>query len=199
MCQFLFNSDSSQRHRKYNPTRVTACNLLKVRYIRAKKDLGRVLCFKYLSVPAFVVVQQKCVNAPKMPQCVSIPKFVYILMWTGPLCVFSESTLNCTGTKSIPNLPFCEFALELHLIVIRADLTERFVLQHQFLNTYILFDFMFQFNAPFVYYIYQLPLHVSSHIVLIIRRIHCIHTASGSLYVTLLRWPFSAQAVRGVL
>ena len=43
---------------------------------------------------------------------------------------------------------------------------------------------MFQLNAPFVYYIYQLPLHVSSNIVLIIRRIHCIHTASGSLYVT---------------
>ena len=47
------------------------------------------------------------------------------------------------------------------------------------------FDFMFQLNAPFVYYIYQLPLHVSSNIVFIIRRIHCIHTASGSLYVTL--------------
>ena len=42
-------------------------------------------------------------------------------------------------------------------------------------------------NAPFVYYIYQLPLHVSSNIVPIIKRIHCIHTASGSLYVTLLR------------
>ena len=37
-------------------------------------------------------------------------------------------------------------------------------------------DFMFQLNAPFAYYIYQLPLHVSSNIVLIIRRIHCIHT-----------------------
>ena len=51
----------------------------------------------------------------------------------------------------------------------------------------VIFDFMFQFNAPFVCYIYQLPLHVSSNIVPIIRRIHCIHTASGSLYVTLLR------------
>ena len=50
-----------------------------------------------------------------------------------------------------------------------------------------IFDFMFQLNAPFVCHIYQLPLHVSSNIVLIIRRIHCIHTASGSLYVTLLR------------
>ena len=60
----------------------------------------------------------------------------------------------------------------------------------------VIFDFMFQLNAPFVYYIYQLPLHVSSNIVLIIRRIHCIHTASGSLYVTLLRWPLSAQAFR---
>ena len=59
----------------------------------------------------------------------------------------------------------------------------------------VIFDFMFQLNAPLVYYIYQLPLHVSSHIVLIIRRVHCIHTSSGSLYVTLLRWPFSAQAV----
>ena len=63
----------------------------------------------------------------------------------------------------------------------------------------VTFDFMFQLNVPFVYYIYQLPLHVSSNIVLIIRRIHCIHTASGSLYVTLLRWPLSAQTVRGPL
>ena len=30
------------------------------------------------------------------------------------------------------------------------------------------------------------------------RRIYCIHTASGSVYVTLLRWPLSAQAVRGL-
>jgi hypothetical protein len=62
----------------------------------------------------------------------------------------------------------------------------------------VIFHFMFQLNAPFVYYIYQLPLRVSSNTVLIIRRIHCIHTASGSLYVTLLRWPLSAQAVRGL-
>ena len=61
----------------------------------------------------------------------------------------------------------------------------------------VIFDFMFQLNAPFVYYIYHIPLHVSSNTVLIIRRIHCIHTASGSLYVTL-RWPLSAQAVRGL-
>ena len=51
----------------------------------------------------------------------------------------------------------------------------------------MLFDFMFQLNALFFYYIYHIPLHVSSNIVLIIRRIHCIHTESGSLYVTLLR------------
>jgi len=56
---------------------------------------------------------------------------------------------------------------------------------------------MFQRNAPFVYYIHRIPLHVSSNVVLIIRRIHCIHTASGSLYATLLRWPLSAQAVTG--
>ena len=105
----------------------------------------------------------------------------------------------------------------------------------------VIFDFMFQLNAPFVYYIFfiflymfrailwsssggsvvytqhlvlcmslflgdrsvhrqledaHIPLHVPSNIVLIIRRIYCIHTASGSLYVTLLRWPLSAQAVR---
>jgi len=59
-------------------------------------------------------------------------------MWTGPLCASSESTLNCTGTKSIPNLPFCLVTLELHLSVIRADSTERLVLQHQYQNTYIL-------------------------------------------------------------
>ena len=45
---------------------------------------------------------------------------------------------------------------------------------------------------------FHIPLHVSSHIVLTIRRVYCIYTASGSLYVTLLRWPFSAQAVRGL-
>ena len=61
----------------------------------------------------------------------------------------------------------------------------------------VIFDFMFQLNAPFLYYIYHIPLHVSSNFMLILRRIHCIHTASGSLYVTLLRWPLSAQAVRG--
>ena len=59
-----------------------------------------------------------------------------------------------------------------------------------------IFDFMFQLNAPFLYYIYYVPLHVSSNFLLIIRRIHCIHSASGSLYVILLRWPLSAQAVR---
>ena len=37
----------------------------------------------------------------------------------------------------------------------------------------------------FLYYIYHIPLHVLSNIMLIIRRIHCIHKASGSLYVTL--------------
>ena len=63
---------------------------------------------------------------------------------------------------------------------------------------HFIFDFMFQLNAPFLYYIYHIPLHVSSNFMLIIRRIHCIHTASGSLYVTLLRWPLSAQAVRGL-
>ena len=56
---------------------------------------------------------------------------------------------------------------------------------------------MFQLNAPFLYYIFHIPLHVSSNNVLIMR-IHCIHTASGSLCVTLLRWPLSAQAVRGI-
>jgi len=58
------------------------------------------------------------------------------------------------------------------------------------------FDFMFQLNAPFLYYINHIPLHVSSNTMFIIRRIHCIHTASGSLYVTLLRWPLSALAGR---
>ena len=62
----------------------------------------------------------------------------------------------------------------------------------------MIFDFMFQLNAPFVYYIYHIPLHVSSNIVLIIRRIHCIHTASGSLYVTLLSPP-TACALSGHL
>ena len=59
----------------------------------------------------------------------------------------------------------------------------------------VIFDFMFQLNAPFLYYIYHIPIHVSRNFMLIIRRIHCIHTASGSLYVTLLRWPLSAQAL----
>jgi len=49
----------------------------------------------------------------------------------------------------------------------------------------VTFDFMFQLNAPFLYYIYHIPLHVSSNFMLIIRRIHCIHTESGSLYFTL--------------
>ena len=44
---------------------------------------------------------------------------------------------------------------------------------------------------------FHIPLHVSSHIVLIIRRIHCIYTASGSLCVTLLVWPFGTCAPNG--
>jgi len=45
-----------------------------------------------------------------------------------------------------------------------------------------IFDFMFQLNASFVYYIFfYIPLHVSSNIVLIIRSNYCIHTAPGSL------------------
>ena len=67
------------------------------------------------------------------------------------------------------------------------------------INIWNLFDFMFQLNAPFLYYIYHIPLHFSSNIMLIIRRIHCTHTASGSLYVTLLRWLLSAQAGRGMI
>ena len=49
----------------------------------------------------------------------------------------------------------------------------------------------------FITYLYIL-LHVSSHIVFIIRRFYCIYTASGSLCITLLGWLFSAQAVRGL-
>ena len=49
---------------------------------------------------------------------------------------------------------------------------------------YWILDFMFQLNAPFLYYIYHIPLHVSRNFMLTIGRIHCIHTVSGSLYVT---------------
>ena len=49
----------------------------------------------------------------------------------------------------------------------------------------VIFNFMFQLNAPFLYYIYHIPLHFSSNFMLNIRRIHCIHTASGSMYVAL--------------
>jgi len=31
----------------------------------------------------------------------------------------------------------------------------------------VIFDFMFQLNAPLLYYIYHIPLHVSSNIMLI--------------------------------
>ena len=68
---------------------------------------------------------------------------------------------------------------------------------HSFFSYHqVRFDFMFQLNVLFLYYIYHIHLHVSSNFMLIIRRIHCIHTASGSLYVILLRWPLSARAVR---
>ena len=60
---------------------------------------------------------------------------------------------------------------------------EKFLFQK--LPLHFLFDFMSQLNAPFLYYIYHIPLHVSSNFMLIIRRIHCMHTLSGSLYVTL--------------
>ena len=54
------------------------------------------------------------------------------------------------------------------------------------MNVYAAFFYylVFQLNALLVYYI---PLHVSSRIVLIFRRVYCIYAACGSLYVTLLR------------
>ena len=48
----------------------------------------------------------------------------------------------------------------------------------------------------FLYYIYHIPLHVSSNFMLIIRRLHCIHTASGSLYVTLTACALSGHLTR---
>ena len=75
-----------------------------------------------------------------MPHCASISKFVYILMWTGPFCAFSESTLNCTGPKSIPRLPFCVFTLELHLSLIREDSTECLILQNSSKTRTFYFD-----------------------------------------------------------
>ena len=46
----------------------------------------------------------------------------------------------------------------------------------------------------FIVYIYCAPLHVSSTIMLIFRRINCISTASG--IATLFRWLFSTQVTR---
>jgi len=49
-----------------------------------------------------------------------------------------------------------------------------------------------QLDAQFLYFIIRLlsPLHVSSNVVLIIRRSNCINTASG--IVTLRKWPSGA-------
>jgi len=48
-----------------------------------------------------------------------------------------------------------------------------------------------QLDAQFFKYIYYNPLHVSSNILLILRKSNCINTASG--IVTLSKWPSGAQ------
>ena len=116
---------------------------------------------------------------------------------------------NCSPAASFANCVMTLYLLKVHLKTsLSIPMTQKnakfwvvtLLSQMSDMKTAIfVFDFMFQLNVPFVYYIYHIPLHVSSNIVLIIRRIHCIHTASDSLYVTLLRWPLSAQAVRGAL
>ena len=45
-------------------------------------------------------------------------------------------------------------------------------------------------NSFILKYVYYSPLHVSSNVVLIIRRSNCINTASGM--VTLCKWPSGA-------
>jgi hypothetical protein len=50
------------------------------------------------------------------------------------------------------------------------------------------------FVLYYIYYVYYIPLHVSSSNMLIIRRLNCINTASGT--VSLCRWPFGAQVAR---
>ena len=54
----------------------------------------------------------------------------------------------------------------------------------------------YQLDAQFLYfiYVYYSPLHVSSNVVLIIRRSNCINTASA--IVTLCKWPSGAQVER---
>jgi hypothetical protein len=103
-------------------------------------------------VPAVVVIQQKLVNVQKHH---TVRPF-HILMLTGPLCVFSEFTLNCTGPKSIPNLPFCALTLEMHLNVIRADSTERLVLQHSFKTRIFYFDVLLTVPLSIILVIDQL-------------------------------------------
>ena len=49
-------------------------------------------------------------------------------------------------------------------------------------------------QCSFLSYVYYSPLHVSSNIVLIIRRSNCINTASG--IVTVCKWPSGMQVER---
>jgi hypothetical protein len=48
-----------------------------------------------------------------------------------------------------------------------------------------------------LFYVYYSPLHVSSNVVLIIRRLNCTNTASG--IVTLCKWPSGMQVEKFLL
>ena len=140
--------------------------------------------------------QTKIVEKRETHMLCSVPPFpppgnraAYEIMWKNVVergrpqicrmriaCWIPKATNTRTGCAKLTAFPLQQWLYE------RASM-----LRYTYSTLPVFFDFMFELNAPFVYYIYQLPLHVSSNIVLIIRRIHCIHTASGSLYVTLLR------------
>ena len=124
--------------------------------------------------------------------------------WNGANCTSKENSVKFENYgKCIAQLVKCRVIKQLYSHFLKPA-TESHVLIHnlyrtecvQTNNCIILWSFLPTWcTNSLSWYIYYIPLHVSSTIVLIFRRTNCINTAS--CIVTPFRWLFRPQVTRG--
>ena len=106
------------------------------------------------------------------------------------------------NAEDVMNLsPLCRLSSNGQTFVLKENLVHHFLIFFIFMCCWpcilVIFDYVFQLNALLVYYIFSYSSTCFGP--------YCAHHQKGllyihsicSLYVTLLRWPFSAQVVRG--
>ena len=123
-------------------------------------------------------------SAPKLKQSMAAP--------------IEEQNVSVLISVSPPLQIWCQLIKSGSIAILKRHHSVNFTSFHTQWNQ-LMFTRFFVSNLIHLFIIsFHIPLYVSSHIVRIIRRIYCIYKASGSLCVTLLVWPFGAQAVRGL-